>query len=245
MIFNDFSRALSQMSDPRFLRVLGLGVALSVALLLGVYGGFLVLIDWLMPETFSLPWIGEVRWLDDLLSVGSLILMLLFSIFLMVPVAALFCGVFLDDVAGAVEARHYSALGPAPRQPTYTALVEAVNFTGVLIVVNLLALALYFFIGPFAPLLFWALNGYLLGREYFVLVASRRLGRAPAHALRRRHWFKVWWAGMLMAAPLSVPLVNLVIPVLGVATFTHLFHRLNAAAGTAAGRGQTGPQSGV
>jgi uncharacterized protein involved in cysteine biosynthesis len=31
-----------------------------------------------------------------------------------------------------------------------------------------------------------------------------------------------------MAAPLSVPLVNLVIPVLGVATFTHLFHRMAA-----------------
>jgi CysZ protein len=29
-----------------------------------------------------------------------------------------------------------------------------------------------------------------------------------------------------MAAPLSIPLINLVIPVLGVATFTHLFHRL-------------------
>jgi CysZ protein len=29
-----------------------------------------------------------------------------------------------------------------------------------------------------------------------------------------------------MAAPLSVPIVNLVIPVLGVATFTHIYHRL-------------------
>ena len=31
----------------------------------------------------------------------------------------------------------------------------------------------------------------------------------------------------LMALPLSIPLVNLVIPILGAATFTHLFHRLN------------------
>lgn len=31
-----------------------------------------------------------------------------------------------------------------------------------------------------------------------------------------------------MAAPLSVPLVNLVIPVLGVATFTHLYHKIAA-----------------
>ena len=30
-----------------------------------------------------------------------------------------------------------------------------------------------------------------------------------------------------MAVPLSVPFVNLFIPVLGVAVFTHIFHRLN------------------
>jgi uncharacterized protein involved in cysteine biosynthesis len=46
--------------------------------------------------------------------------------------------------------------------------------------------------------------------------------------LRRRHAGEIWLAGTLMAAPLSVPLVNLLIPVLGIATFTHLFHRLQA-----------------
>ena len=33
-------------------------------------------------------------------------------------------------------------------------------------------------------------------------------------------------AGALMAVPLSVPLVNLAVPVVGAATFTHLFHAL-------------------
>jgi uncharacterized protein involved in cysteine biosynthesis len=61
------------------------------------------------------------------------------------------------------------------------------------------------------------------------MVATRRLGRAGAKALRKRHAARIWIAGTLMAAPLSVPLVNLLIPVLGAATFTHLFHRLNAA----------------
>jgi uncharacterized protein involved in cysteine biosynthesis len=37
---------------------------------------------------------------------------------------------------------------------------------------------------------------------------------------------RVWLAGALMAAPLSIPLLGLVIPVLGVATFTHMHHRL-------------------
>jgi uncharacterized protein involved in cysteine biosynthesis len=93
---------------------------------------------------------------------------------------------------------------------------------------NLLALAVYLFAGPLAPVVFWVVNGYLLGREYFTMVAMRRVGRAGARALRRRHAGEIWLAGTLMAAPLSVPLVNLLIPVLGAATFTHLFHRLQA-----------------
>jgi len=44
--------------------------------------------------------------------------------------------------------------------------------------------------------------------------------------LRRANSGTVWLAGALMAAPLSLPLVNLFVPVLGVATFTHIFHRL-------------------
>ena len=80
----------------------------------------------------------------------------------------------------------------------------------------------------FAPLIFWGLNGFLLGREYFQLVALRRLGREGAEQMRQEHGFQIWMAGALMAIPLTIPLLNLLIPVLGAATFTHLFHRLNS-----------------
>ena len=97
-----------------------------------------------------------------------------------------------------------------------------------LVGLNALALIVYFIVGPLAPLMFWALNGYLLGREYFQMVAMRRLGRVAARDLRRRNSGQVWLAGILMTVPLTVPLLNLIIPVLGAATFTHLFHRILA-----------------
>ena len=78
------------------------------------------------------------------------------SVFLMVPVAALFSGLFLEDVAQAVEDRHYPGLAQVPHRGVYDSLIGSVNFFGVLLVANLLALLLYFFVGPFAPLLFWA-----------------------------------------------------------------------------------------
>ena len=100
------------------------------------------------------------------------------------------------------------------------------NFLGILIAANIVALLVYPFSGPFAPLVFFGLNGYLLGMEYFQLAAMRRIGRAEAKALRRRHMPTVWLAGTLMALPLAVPVMNLVIPILGAATFTHLFHAI-------------------
>ena len=42
----------------------------------------------------------------------------------------------------------------------------------------------------------------------------------------RAHGGRLWLAGALMAVPLTIPLVNLLVPVLGAATFTHLVNRL-------------------
>lgn len=226
MIFVDFGRALRQMSDPRFLRVMVLGVAMALALLVGVYAGFLGLIEAFSPGSVDIPFIGPVGGIDTLLSWGSFLLMIGLSVFLMVPVASAFSGLFLEDVAAAVEARHYPDLPPVPRLPLGESLKDAVNFLGLLIAVNVVALFFYALAGPFVPVAFWALNGLLLGREYFSLVAMRRYGRPAAKALRRRYFFRIWAAGALMAAPLSIPFINLLIPVLGVATFTHMVQRL-------------------
>ena len=227
MIFSAFLAALGQWSDARFRRVVGLGVALTLALLIGVYALMLVAIQWLVPETTTLPLLGPVSGIDTLLSIGSIFLMLLASVFLMVPVASAFTGVFLEDVVDAVEDRHFPTLPEARPQTLSEGLIGAVNFFGIALGANILALFLWPFAGPLVPVLFWSVNGYLLGREYFTLVAQRRIGRQEAKALWRANKARIWGAGVLMAAPLSIPLVNLLIPVFGVATFTHLFHRLN------------------
>ena len=226
MIFASFRKALGQISDPRFLRVMVLGVILSIALLTGAYAAFLWVLETFIPNSVEIPFVGPVGGLDTLLSWGSFLLMIGLSVFLMIPVASVFSGLVLVDVAAAVEDRHYPSLPPAPRAKLSDTLIDTANFMGLLIALNVFALIFYVFAGPFIPVVFWVINGFLLGREYFTLVASRRLGRLGAKALRKQHWIKVWLAGILMAAPLSIPLINLLIPVLGVATFTHMFQSL-------------------
>jgi uncharacterized protein involved in cysteine biosynthesis len=222
----DFGRALAQLGDPRFLRVLVWSLLLTVLALAAVFWAVVLGLGWLLPDTLTLPWIGPVGFLDDLAFWGGVGLMLVLSVVLMVPAAAVVVGFFLEDVAAAVEARYYPGLPPAREPGLARQARDALGFLGLVVAANLVALVIYLLVPPLAPFVFWLVNGFLLGREYFGLVAARRLAPEAAAALRRRHFGRVWLAGTAMAVPLSVPVLNLVVPILGVAVFTHQFQRM-------------------
>ena len=227
IILNAFFSALGQIGDPKFRSVLLRGIGLTILLLIVACAVAIWFINMLSGNEISLPFIGAVPWLNDVLNYSGILLALVLPVFLMMPVASAITSIFLEDVAQAVEDKHYSSLPPAHKIPFGEALLDGLSFMGVLIVANLLALILYAIFTPFAPFIFWGMNGFLLGREYFTLAAMRRLGRENARKLRAKHSPIIWLAGTLMAIPLSVPLVNLVIPIIGVATFTHIYHRLS------------------
>ena len=226
LIFSSFFSALGQIGDARFRGVLFMGLGLTLALLVASYFGLLAILNTLGLYDLAASALGEGGWGATLINATSLFAILLLSVFLMVPVASAFTSLFLDRIAGAVEDRHYRYLPDAESVPIGDALKDTVNFLGILVAANVLALLLYLALPPFAPLIFWGLNGFLLGREYFFVAAMRRIGRAGAKEMRREHFATIWVAGTLMAIPLSVPLVNLLIPILGAATFTHIFHKL-------------------
>lgn len=225
-LLGDFRKSVIQLLSGRFIWVLLKSLALTVLLLLVSAFGFSYLLQLILPDSFSLPWIGEIRFLDEIVSFAAIPAILLLSPFLMFPVAGVFLGFFLDEIAGAVERRHYPTLPPALKTPMGELLIDGLQFAAIFLVVNAFALLVYFVAAPIAPLVFWAVNGYLLGREYFTQVALRRLPVSEAHSLRRKYRARVWLGGVLMAIPLSIPVFNLIIPLLGVATFTHQFQRL-------------------
>ena len=229
-LIGDFLRAVGQIPDGRFLWVLLKALGLTVLLLAlaamgaGWVAGFIPtsLGTWPLVGEVALPSIGLQG-----LAIGGV---LFASIFLMIPVAAMFVGFFLDQIADAVEARHYPGL-PEPRRGTLVGDIGAsLRFTGMVILVNLLAAIPYLIflvlMPPLALAMAYGINGYMLGREYFELVAVRHIPVQEAAALRRKNWMKVWLAGVLMAVPLTIPIMNLIVPVLGVATITHQYHRL-------------------
>jgi len=226
MIFSAFIRGWNDLLRPGAMKILAIGIALALGLFVAMFFGMRFVADLLLPDTITLPWIGPITWIHEAAGWASLGMMMIASVFLMIPVATAFTGFFLEDVAEMVEEAHYPGL-PAVRKLTIAESAgDTLRFLGTVIVANLIALVIYPFVIPFAPFLFFALNGYLLGREYFQMASYRRMDRATAAAFYERNKFTVWAAGALMAVPLSIPLLNLVVPVVGAAAFTHLFHSL-------------------
>jgi hypothetical protein len=92
-------------------------------------------------------------------------------------VVTLVLGFFLDSAIATVEARRYPAcrrrIGSRPRDLGRRPPPRLLG-----IALNLLALPAYLLLPGVNLLLFYAVNGWLLGREYFELVALRRSTRA-------------------------------------------------------------------
>ncbi len=225
-LIEDLARAVAQMNDRRFLGVLAWSLGLTVLALAGLFWGAMFLLGSVLPESVALPFVGQVTFVDNLASWAAIGLMLALSVVLMVPVAAVVVGFFLDGIVSAVELKHYPHLPPVTSLGFSEQLLDALRFFGLVVAANLVALAIYLLVAPLAPFIFWIVNGYLLGREYFTLVAMRRLGAKGAADLRKRHMPRIWLLGIAMAVPLSVPLLNLIVPILGVAVFTHQYHRM-------------------
>jgi len=228
MILSDFLKSVAQFDDPKFRRVLWRGMGLTIALLIAAC----LLVNFGINQLLSSAWaanlIGDQSWLGALINVGGVLFTIALSIWLMVPVTSAIIALFLDEVAQAVEARHYPHLPKQTATKLQDQILVGIRFLGILLLANIGALILSMIVPLLAPFVFWATNGYLMGREYFQMAAMRRMPRAQAQELYQRHQGSIWTAGILMAIPMSIPLVGLFIPILGAATFTHQFERLRA-----------------
>jgi CysZ protein len=218
MLLVDLFRALRQLEDRGAQRLVLYCVAGALALfatLAIVSGAVLAVLD---PT--------GILWVDAVISIAGAGGALLLAWLLFPVTAVLILGLFLDRVAEAVERRHYPGLPPARGWGTAAAAWATARLVALGLLLNLLALPLYLVPGV-NILIYFALNGYLLGREYFELVAQRRATVAEVTRLRRAARGRVFLAGVVIAAMLAVPVFNLVAPVVGAAFMVHRFERLH------------------
>ena len=216
-------KAWADLLRPRVFGVVVTGALLTVLLFAVLQAAAFWALRLWGPEAVTLPWIGRVQ-IGHALSWGSLALFPLLSLFLAAPVAAGFAGLFAERVADTVEDAHGYPKGQG--LDFVDGLLDSAVILGAVLLVGIGVMILTPIVGPLAPVLFYGANGWLLGREFFHMAARRHIDAPEADALRRRNALSVTALGVGVAMLLTVPLLNIIVPVLAAAAFTHLFHSL-------------------
>ncbi len=209
-------RALQQMDDPVFVGVLARSLALSVLAFVGLLAGS----AWAVQTLVGQPgWLGWAAGLAG--GIGAALL----AVWLFVPAALLIATLYIDRVANAVDRRFYPLLPPPQQGASLTIQAwDGVVLGAQVLAWQIVALGLALALPGVGLLLGWAITGWAIGRGLFVGVAMRRMGRSEALRVYAARRAPVLLLGGLFALAGTVPLLNLLVPVLGVAALTHVLN---------------------
>jgi uncharacterized protein involved in cysteine biosynthesis len=226
-------KALSQILSPPMRAILWKAVGLALVLIVVLAVGLQRLLSWLATsgEGWAEAMLGPgfhtpLNVLAWIVSIAAGLGVVFGAVFLMPAITSLVASVFVDDVADHVEREHYPAERPGAALPVGLAMREGVKTAALTLLVYLIALPFVFVAGA-GFIAFFVATAWLLGREYFELAAMRFRSPAEAKAMRKQNAAMVFTAGLLIAAFVSIPIVNLATPLFGMAFMVHMHKRLS------------------
>ena len=215
-MFSALTKGIRQLNDPTTQHVVWLSIGIAIITFLVLFACVETALRY--TSIFQTGWMEAVS--DILGRLASVVLA-----WLLFPAAiSAVIGLFLERVASAVEAQHYPQLPPVQEPPFMGSLLAAGKFLIILIALNL-ALLFLIFTGPIYLIFYYLVNGYLISREFFELVTIRRMEASAARALRKRFHISLLIIGAIFTFFMTVPIVNLLTPVIATATMVHLFQK--------------------
>ena len=211
-MYNDLAYALSLLRHRYSLLVLGVSAVATLAFFAGAAKAAIWLIG-------TLPYIPQ-GWVQTLAEYagGFLVLLIGWLVFPAVMVA-MACLV----VDGLIDRAERAVYGPALKvRPgdwgdALSLTLSALWHTALY---NLLALPFYFIPGVNIAA-YLAVNGWLLVREYFFVIALRHMTLPEAESLFKAQRWPLFRTGVQMAALFLVPIVNLFAPILAAGILIH------------------------
>lgn len=232
-MFDAVAKALSQILSPPMRAILWRSIALALVLIVALATGLQRLLSWLassaaqwaetsLGASYHLP-IEISSWV---ISIAAGLGIVVGAVFLMPAITALVASVFVDDVADIVEREHYPAEKPGQALPFASAMFQGGKTALWSVLVYLVAVPFLLF-GGLGLIIFFVATAWLLGREYFELAAMRFRPIDEAKAMRKQYAGTVFAYGAIIAAFVSIPIVNLATPLFGMALMVHMHKRLS------------------
>jgi CysZ protein len=226
-------KALAQILSPPMRSILWRSIGMALVLVTVLAIGLQRLLSWF--AEYGEVWAegllgpgfhGTLHVLAWILSIAAGLGVVLGGIFLMPAITSLVASLFVDDVAEHIEREHFPADRPGTALPFSLAMMEGVKTALLTILVYLIALPFVFLAGA-GFIVFFIATAWLLGREYFELAAMRFRSPEEAKAMRKDNATTVFIAGLIIAAFVSIPIVNLATPLFGMAFMVHMHKRLS------------------
>jgi len=220
-VLRAFELAVGQLGDPRLRAVIWQSLALSLVLQVAIGG-----LAWWALQRYAhvdIGWLNTlIHWLG-----GAAVLVLALMLF---PASfGIVVSIFIERIADIVEQAHYPELGPARGIPIWTGIWTGLVFLVAVIVLNLVMLPFYLvalFVAGLGAALFYAINGWLTARMYYEQVALRRMGPAEVKAWRKANVWPLWLTGIVTVFLGTIPVLNLIVPVLATAAMVHVAQTL-------------------
>jgi CysZ protein len=210
-------RALRSIFAPGMLKIFLVSVMLTLLLLALFISGASSFFVWL-GHAYSWGWLSVIG------SIGSGLL----GWMLFPGIMPIIVNFFDTRITQIIEREDYPASEALQNPPFWPEFWHDLRFSLFTLLANLIVLPFYLFMHVFGPIVFFWLNGYLLGREFFEMAARRHIPLEEAKALRKRHSRIVLIAGVLLAIMATIPIINLFAPFWGIAVMVHLYHRVAA-----------------
>ena len=218
-MFRALPLAFAQLADRSSRRVLLLSAASTLGLLIALVVGA----GWLLA---GISWF-DIGWIDRLIDALGTLAAAVLAWLLFPGVLAAMTGLWVEPISEAVEARYFPGLAAPRRQAARDGIMAGLRLAGRALVLNLVLLPLYLVPG-LNLVLFYGANGYLVARGYFEQVAVRRLTLPETRALFGRHRLQLWFVGVIVTFMTTIPLLNLVVPIVATALMTHLLEDLRS-----------------
>src|SRR6202012_3582901 len=226
-------KALSQILSPPMRSIQWRSIGLALALIVVLAIGLQRLLGWF--ATYGEAWAeatlgpgfhGTLNVVAWIISIAAGLGVVVGAVFLMPAITSLVASIFVDEVADHVEREHYPAEMPGVALPLGIAIPEGIKTALLTILVYLIALPFVFVAGA-GFIAFFIATAWLMGREYFELAAMRFRPPAEAKAMRRQNAGIIFIAGLVIAAFVSIPVVNLATPLFGMAFMVHMHKKLS------------------
>lgn len=220
-----FFLALGQLGDRPVLAVFAKSLAVTLLLFAAAGVGL-----WFALDAWTRTYAARLQMGGGVIPVIASVVVIALNWWLLFrAVAIAVIGLFGDEVVAAVEARHYPAAHAAAHPvPFGRTLAMGLGSAARTIGVNLLLLPIYLLLivtGVGTPVLFFAVNGWLLGRDLGDMVAARHMPARELSAWRRQTVARRFVLGLGGTGLFVVPVLNLAAPALGAAMATHIFHQ--------------------